>query len=121
MKPPAPALNTTKPPRCGFRANTEPATKSVALGSGKIAAIARCIPLARARALLNRLAHAHRPAPFGEADAARRQPEFAELLQRAHLLEPGIKRNIRQRESIAEHIRSPSGAPCHQLVLDEPH
>src|SRR3954453_20353880 len=57
------------------------AFSALAASSGKISAIALCVPITRARALLNGLAPAHRPAPFGEADAAERQPEFAQLLQ----------------------------------------
>src|SRR6478672_9330901 len=88
---------------------------------GKIGAIVLGVPIIRARALLNGLAPVHRPAPFGEADAAERQPEFAQLLQGARLLEPGIKRSVRQGEAIAEHIRPPSGELCHYLVLEKPH
>ena len=46
-----------------------------------------CVPITRARALPNRLAPAHSPAPFGEADAAERQLEFAQLLQGTYLLD----------------------------------
>src|SRR5512132_2134347 len=53
------------------------AFSALAASSGKIGAIALCVPITRARALLNGLAPVHRPAPFGEADAAERQPEFA--------------------------------------------
>ena len=51
-----------------------------AISSGKIGAMVLCVSITRARALLNRLAPAHSPAPFGEADAAERQLEFAQLL-----------------------------------------
>src|SRR5262245_40212491 len=82
----------------------------------QIGAVLLHVPIRGARALLNSLALAYRPAPFGEADTVVRQPECAELLQRARLLEPGMECNIHESEPVAEDIRSPSGAPCHHLV-----
>src|SRR5262245_36048201 len=87
----------------------------------QIGAVALHIPIRGARALLNSLALAYRPAPFGESDTVVRQPECAELLQGTHLLEPGMECDIHESEPVAEHIRSPSRAPRHHNVFEEQH